>query len=140
MVATDIKTVIKAAWDDDIATEGIIEYAQFESPDAVFYGVIIEPDALKYQQKGFTHKKTDAFGYKGFLLYVKGFSDDDATAETRANNQISALIKIADTFTGNAEFTRLELDLENIKVYPGANEWEIQLMAYGVRNNKDLYT
>ncbi len=139
-MSTDIKTILNANWDTTIIAKGTIEYEELLPPEFINDGVGIVDETANYAPAGFTRQQTDAFGGDIFRIKLYGTTADNVRL------RISALIKIADTFTGNARYTRLYPQQQEIVWDKGSEDRPLyqyrrmaQLPVLCSKNNVSLY-
>ena len=110
MAASDLKTLIENNWDATIIVIGLIKENSDLPLEYINDGIAIVEEQSDWHPAGLTQKQTDALGGDIFRLYFIHSSVENC------RKQLAAIIKIADTFTGNAVYNRL---------YPRSNEFVV---------------
>jgi hypothetical protein len=79
-----------------------IDYAQFTPFRQIFYGIALETNVSDYENKsGMSYQNTDAFSGDQYNAHVLGATDDECLG------LIKGLIQICNTFTGDADYSRI---------------------------------
>lgn len=79
-----------------------LDYSYSTPFKQVFYGIILEPNLSDYENRsGLSYQSTDAFSGDQYNAHIIGSTDAECLA------LIKNLIEICDTFTGDADYSRI---------------------------------
>lgn len=139
-MATDAKNILIDNWDVTIIAKGKIVYDSQTPMGCVGKGIVIEEEITDLTPSGMTFKQGSANSADIYRVHI--FDTSVANMQLR----LSALTKIADTFTGNAQYNRIR---PRVKEYVWEKSSEsgrvrtqrrhIQLPVEFIRNNVSIY-
>jgi hypothetical protein len=136
------RNIIKLLWNTTDVRRGIIATSEERPLGSISYGIWIEELNTNFAPGGFDAKQTSAEGGDSFFLTVIG-----STVQIR--NQISQLIKVADTFNragGDDDYDQIYPDADTIR-YDRPDDRSVQhwyrqatISVLASINNKNIFT